>query len=147
MLVFAVPLIERTGWAWTAAVYLAGGVLGGVAALATSDPGTVTVGSSGAVAALFGCWVVSTIRRARFAPLPRHGVVRAVGIGLLVLPSLLTPATVGGDRISVASHLGGLAGGLILGMSMPRGRRMIAAFSADGTAPAGAPSRAPSSRS
>jgi membrane associated rhomboid family serine protease len=147
MLVFAVPLIERAGWVRTVAVYLAGGLLGGVAALATSEPGTVTIGSSGAVAGLFGYWVVSTIRRARRAPLPRRGVLRSVGIGLLVLPSLLTPTTVGGGKISVAAHLGGLAAGLLCGAAMQRGWRGGRSVSAGGTGPADAPFRGPSSRS
>ena len=147
MLVFAVPLIERAGWARTVAVYLAGGLLGSVAALATSEPGTVTIGSSGAVAGLFGYWVAATILRARRAPLPRRGVLRAIGIGFLVLPSLLTPTTVGGDRISVAAHLGGLAAGLLCGGAMQRGWREGRSVSADGTGPADAPFRGPSSRS
>jgi rhomboid protease GluP len=147
MLVFAVPLIERAGWVRTVAVYLAGGLLGGVAALATSEPGTVTIGSSGAVAGLFGYWVASTIRRARRAPLPRRGVLLAVGIGFLVLPSLLTPTTVGGDRINVAAHLGGLAAGLLCGAAMQRGGRGGGSVSAGGMDPADAPFRGPSSRS
>jgi membrane associated rhomboid family serine protease len=147
MLVFGVPLIERFGWARTAAVYLGSGVLGGVAALATSDPGTVTIGSSGAVAGLFGCWVVLTIRGARRAPLARRGVLRAVGIGLLVLPSLLTPTTIGGERISVAAHLGGLVAGLLLGSALGRRGGGPRTVSAAGTGPAGGPSRGPTSRS
>jgi len=119
MLVFAVPLIERMGWWRTACLYLGGGITGGVAALLLSEPGTVTIGSSGAVAALFGCWVAATAKSARHEPLARRGVLRAIGIGLLVLPSLLTPTTIGGDRIGVAAHLGGLAAGLLVGTTLP----------------------------
>jgi membrane associated rhomboid family serine protease len=147
MLVFAVPLIERLGWTRSASVYLASGVLGGLAALAGSEPGTVTIGSSGAVAGLFGCWVVSTVRLARRAPLARRGVVRAVGIGLLLLPSLLTPTTIGGNRISVAAHLGGLAAGLVFGATLPVGREEPRSVSGSGTNPGDAPSRGPTSRS
>lgn len=145
MTVFAVPLIDRVGWTRTALLYLAGGVLGGVAALLASDPGTVILGSSGAVAGLFGGWLVSTIRRARRAPLARRAVVRAVGIGLLVLPSLLTPTTAGGKRISVAAHLGGLGTGLLWGAAASRRGR--GAFSAGGRPTPAAPFPGPRSRS
>jgi membrane associated rhomboid family serine protease len=147
MLVFAVPLIDRFGWARTAAVYLASGVAGGMAFLATSEPGTVAIGSSGAVAGLFGCWLAATIRRARRAPLVRRATVRAVGIGLLVLPALLTPTAVGGKKISVAAHLGSLALGLLFGGWMRDRRAGPRTVSADGTGPAGAPFRGPTFRS
>ncbi|MBZ5638994.1 MAG: rhomboid family intramembrane serine protease [Acidobacteriia bacterium] len=147
MLVFAVPLIERFGWVRTTAVYLASGILGGAAVLATSEPGTVTIGSSGAVAGLFGCWVAATVLSARNAPLPRRAVVRTVGIGLLVLPALLTPTTIGGDRVSVAAHLGGLAAGLLLGGVLRRRRIGPVGVSAAGSDPAGARFRDPTFRS
>jgi rhomboid protease GluP len=147
MLVFAVPLMDRYGWGRTAAVYLASGVAGGIAFLAASEPGTVAIGSSGAVAGLFGCWLAATIRRARRAPLVRRATVRAVGIGLLVLPSLVTPTTIGGKRISVAAHLGGFALGLLCGAWMRDRGAGPWTVSADGTGPAGAPFRDPTYRS
>ncbi len=147
MLVFAVPLIERFGWARTAAVYLASGILGGIAVLVASEPGTVTIGSSGAVAGLFGCWLAATIKSARRAPLARRAVVRAIGIGLLVLPALLTPTTIGGNRVSVAAHLGGLAAGLLCGGAMRYRRGGPWAVSATGAGPEGVPFRGPTFRS
>jgi membrane associated rhomboid family serine protease len=115
MLAFAVPLIVRQGYLRTSAIYLAAGIAGCLASLATTTAGTVTIGSSGAVAGLFGAWVADALLRAREHPMSRRARIRTAGIALLVLPSLLQPATPSGDAISVASHLGGLAVGLALG--------------------------------
>lgn len=119
MLVFAVPLLLDLGYGRAAAVYVASGIAGGLAALATTEAGTLTLGSSGAVAGLFGAWLALTVRRARRAPLTRRALVRAIGIGMLVLPSLIPPTTSAGPRVSVPGHLGGLALGLCLGSLVP----------------------------
>lgn len=120
LFVFAVPLLDRLGGLRTALVYAAGALVGGAAALSTSARGTVTVGSSAAVAALFGAWVVLAIRDARHAPLSRRALLRACGVGLLALPPLLTPATSGGARVSVAAHAGGLVAGICAGLGIRR---------------------------
>jgi membrane associated rhomboid family serine protease len=109
--VFAVPAILAWGYGGAALLYLVAGIGGGIAALLSHPAGTVIVGSSGAVAGLFGAWLAATLRKALRAPMTRRAVIRAVGIGLLVLPSLLTPTTAEGRRISVAAHLGGLLAG------------------------------------
>ena len=73
------------------------------------------IGSSGAVAGLFGAWVVVTFRWARREALERRARIRTMGIALLFLPSLLNPVTSSGQPISVSSHLGGLATGMVVG--------------------------------
>jgi membrane associated rhomboid family serine protease len=115
LVAFAVPAVHWMGYARTAIVYLLAGLAGGLAALATYAPGTVTVGSSGAVAGLFGAWLAIRLLRARRAPKTRHAFVRAFGIGLLVLPTLVPSGPTGDHKVSVASHLGGAAAGLVLG--------------------------------
>lgn len=120
-LVFAVPLLTGLGLARTGLVYLVSGVGGGLAALHFAAPGTLVVGSSGAVAGLFGAWVVLTLRRARHVPLGRRQRIRTLGIAMLVLPSLLRPATASGVPISVSSHLGGLATGMMIGAALSAG--------------------------
>ena len=115
LVAFAVPAVQWMGYARTAIVYLLAGIAGGLAALAAYPPGTVTVGSSGAVAGLFGAWLAIRLLRARHAPKTRHAFVRAFGIGLLVLPTLIPSGPVGDRRVSVASHLGGAAAGFVLG--------------------------------
>jgi len=121
MLVFAVPMLSWVGLRRTAIVYLAAGVGGGVTAAALTDAGTYILGSSGAVAGLFGAWVVLALHRARGSDLPRLARIRAAGIALLVLPSLVNPTTAEGGRISVSSHLGGAATGMVVGMLLSRG--------------------------
>jgi rhomboid protease GluP len=115
MMVFAVPLITYLGYGRTALIYLCSGIGGGLAAVASTTEGTFILGSSGAVAGLFGAWVVMHLRSARFAPISWRARVRAAGIGLLVLPSLLNPMTPAGKPISVSAHLGGLATGMLIG--------------------------------
>jgi membrane associated rhomboid family serine protease len=121
MLVFAVPLLTAVGRVRTAAIYLASGIGGGIVAVTFASPQTIIIGSSGAVAGLFGAWVVMTLRSARAAALPRRARIRTLGIALLVLPSLLTPMTASGTPVSVSSHLGGLATGMLVGALVFRG--------------------------
>lgn len=121
LIAFAVPLLESIGYLRTAAIYLASGVLGGIAALLAYPAGTVTVGSSGAVAGLFGAWLVGTLGRTRSAPRSSRARLKVIGIGLLVLPSLLTPNMEDGTRISVAAHVGGVLGGILLGLLLVPG--------------------------
>jgi len=121
MLVFGVPLLHYLGLARTTMIYLAAGVGGGLASLAIGEAGTLIVGSSGAVAGLFGAWVIVTLHMARDRSLDWRARIRTWGIALLVLPSLVTPLTASGQRISVSSHLGGLATGMLIGVLISRG--------------------------
>ena len=117
MLVFAVPVVLEIGYLRAAAVYLAGGVLGGLAGASVLPDGVVLFGSSGAVAALFGAWVGITFMRARHAGLRRRARVRVVGVAMLILPLFLTPVDSSGRAISVAAHMGGLAAGVAAGLA------------------------------
>lgn len=120
-LVFAVPLLGSLGLTRTALIYLVSGLGGGLAALQFAAPGTLIVGSSGAVAGLFGAWVVLTLRRARRATLGRRERIRALGIAMLVLPALVQPHTAAGEPISVSSHIGGLVTGMLIGAFLSAG--------------------------
>jgi len=116
LVVFGVPAVQSWGYARAAILYVLAGIGGGLVGLATHPAGTLLVGSSGAVAGLFGAWLVATGSRARRAPLTRRAWIRTFGLGLLVLPSFLTPISSDGRPISIAAHLGGLASGAILGL-------------------------------
>jgi len=116
MIVFAVPVVLGIGYLRAAAIYLVGGALGGVAGAWAVPGGVVLFGSSGAVSALFGAWVAITLVRARHDGLPHRARMRVLGVALLILPSLMTPISSSGRAISVAAHLGGLAGGLAAGL-------------------------------
>ncbi len=118
MMVFAMPLLAYVGYLRTATVYLAAGVGGAFAALALAPQGQLIVGSSGAVAGLFGAWIVIALSRTRHTTMPRRARIRTLGIALLVLPSLLSPINSKGHRISVSSHLGGLATGMVIGATI-----------------------------
>jgi membrane associated rhomboid family serine protease len=120
-LVFAVPLLTDRGYLPTALIYLASGVGGGIAALYYAAGGTLILGSSGAVAGLFGAWLVLRLRRDRWAPLGWRARIRTAGVALLVLPSLLNPVTASGQPVSVSSHLGGLATGTLIGAVLSSG--------------------------
>jgi membrane associated rhomboid family serine protease len=115
MMVFAVPLLLRLGALRTGLIYLTAGIGGGLTALHFADSGTVIIGSSGAVAGLFGAWIVVTLRSAGNRLLSWRGRVRTLGVAFLFLPSLLNPTTSSGQSVSVSSHLGGLATGMLVG--------------------------------
>ena len=121
MLVFTVPLVATIGYARTAGVYLGAGLCGGLAALSVTAPGVVIVGSSGAVAGLFGAWLSLNLVRAWRQSLTRRALVRVAGVGLLVLPSFLSPTTSAGRAVSVESHLGGLLFGIVAGLVLALG--------------------------
>jgi len=112
---FAVPLLERLGFRRTAGIYLVSGVGGGITALSLARVGQAFLGSSGAVAGLFGAWAVIAFDRAGAEVLPGRARLRTAGVALLVLPSLLTPFTPDGRPVSVASHVGGLVTGMLIG--------------------------------
>jgi membrane associated rhomboid family serine protease len=121
MLVFAVPLLSSLGYLRSGSIYLASGLGGGLAAVSFSDPGSLIIGSSGAVAGLFGAWIVLRLRQSRHEPLGRRARFRALGIALLVLPSLITPTTAAGQPVSVSAHLGGLVTGMLIGALLSLG--------------------------
>jgi rhomboid protease GluP len=114
-LVFAVPLIGVMGYRRTSLIYIAAGLGGGITAYAFLTPGSVVVGSSGAVAGLFGAWVVQAWQQGARDTISWRGKIRGLGIAALVLPSLISPVNSSGDPISVASHLGGLITGSLVG--------------------------------
>ena len=115
MMAFAVPLITDLRYVRSGMIYLASGVGGSLVALAFAVPGTLIAGSSGAVAGLFGAWVVLQTRRDRLAPLTGRARIRTIGIAMLVLPSLISPMTATGHSVSVSSHMGGLVTGMAIG--------------------------------
>ena len=115
MLVFGVPLVVDLGVWRTAAIYIAAGIGGGLTALWYLPEHGAVIGSSGAVAGLFGAWVAARWIAARRSHFGWRRRVRALGIALLFVPSLLNPLTSDGRPISVSSHLGGLATGMAVG--------------------------------
>lgn len=98
------PVLERTlGRARFGAIYLVSLLGGSLGAVLMSQPGSVTIGASGAIFGLFGAFVFLQLSRGMN---PMDG-----GIGPIILLNLLFTFLV--PNISVGGHLGGLiAGGL-----------------------------------
>jgi membrane associated rhomboid family serine protease len=149
MLIFGVPLLTRVGFARTATIYLLAGLGGGATAAAFARRTAVIIGSSGAVAGLFGAWVVLTWAHARRSSPSWRSTVRVLGVGLLFLPSLLDPVSSSGRAVSVSSHMGGLLTGMAIGalISLRLLAREAALPPIDVTAVSGtSPDRSPADR-
>jgi membrane associated rhomboid family serine protease len=129
MMVFGVPLLKSLGRLRTVYIYLIAGIGGGLVGMPFAGYKTILIGSSGAVAGLFGAWTVMALHCATWADLPGRARIRVIGIALLVLPSLLTPMTADGKPISIGSHLGGLATGALVGALLESG--LLARFRAE----------------
>lgn len=116
------PWVERA-WSgrWMLALFLLGGVLGGLASLAWAEA-VVVVGASGGVMALAGAlWV------ARLFGTPdlrgRLDSISAARLGLALVALIGIGAFV--PVVAQAGHVGGLLGGLALGFARSSGRRPL----------------------
>ncbi|MGH2704144.1 MAG: rhomboid family intramembrane serine protease [Actinomycetota bacterium] len=102
------------------ALYIIPGFVGGATSYAFGPCRVIGVGASGAIFGLAAAVVVLVHTRSRTRPLSRLGGILAV-VGL----SLLLGFTIPG--IDNFAHLGGFAGGLLLGEGLERTRRSPAA--------------------
>ncbi|MFD3839872.1 rhomboid family intramembrane serine protease [Streptomyces sp. NPDC058642] len=111
------PLEAALGRARYLTLYLVSGLVGSVLAYLLESPTTATLGASGAIFGLFGATAV-LMRRLNYDMRPI--------IALLVINLIFTfnPAF----DISWQAHIGGLAGGVVIGYAMvhaPRERRAL----------------------
>ncbi|MGW7206460.1 rhomboid family intramembrane serine protease [Streptomyces sp. NPDC054837] len=111
------PLEAALGRARYLTLYLVSGLVGSVLAYLLESPTTATLGASGAIFGLFGATAV-LMRRLNYDMRPI--------IALLVINMIFTfnPAF----DISWQAHIGGLAGGVVIGYAMvhaPRERRAL----------------------
>jgi membrane associated rhomboid family serine protease len=95
------------------ALYFASLFAGAFGAIALTDPGTVTVGASGAVFGLFGAAFVIARGRGLDTLASELGVILLINLAL----------TFGVRGISIGGHLGGLAGGLLCALFIVAGER------------------------
>lgn len=114
------PLEAALGRARYLALYLVSGLTGSVLAYLLTSPTTATLGASGAIFGLFGATAV-LMRRLNYDMRPI--------IALLVINLIFTfnPAF----DISWQAHIGGLAGGVVIGYAMvhaPRERRALVQY-------------------
>jgi membrane associated rhomboid family serine protease len=95
------------------AIYFASLLAGSFGALALSDPGTVTVGASGAIFGIFGATFLIARGRGLNEIATELGILLAINLAL----------TFGISNISIGGHLGGLVGGLLCGLIVVAGER------------------------
>ena len=105
-------------------LFLAGGIIGGIAQFATEPAGMAPiVGASGAIAAIFGAYAV-LFATSRVAPRRIAGITvsgetltslwyAATWIGLQLLTALAFNAGPGMSRIAIWTHIGGFLTGLM----------------------------------
>jgi membrane associated rhomboid family serine protease len=114
------PLEEALGRARYLAVYFVSGLAGSALAYLLTDPGTGTLGASGAIFGLFGATAV-LVRRLKYDMRPI--------IALLVINLIFTFNP--GFNISWQAHIGGLVAGVVTGYAMvnaPRRRRALVQY-------------------
>mmetsp|Transcript_8992 Transcript_8992/g.19300 ORF Transcript_8992/g.19300 Transcript_8992/m.19300 type:complete len:357 (+) Transcript_8992:30-1100(+) len=101
------PVEEACGRACFTAIYLCGALGGGALHYQYGALHSLGLGASGAIAGLFGAFIVYKLRNRSFVPLTSYDVSWvAQVVGLNVLLAMLT-----GGSIGHWSHLGGLLGG------------------------------------
>ncbi|WP_165248767.1 rhomboid family protein [Paludisphaera soli] len=107
------PLVERLyGNLGYAAIYLAAGVGGAIASMAT-PPARVSVGASGAIFGIVGALLAFLLVRRRSVPSSVLVPLRSSVLGMVVFNTLfgaIVPA------IDQAAHMGGLATGFLAGL-------------------------------
>lgn len=111
--VFAPPLEYLLGGLKYAALYFGSGVIGNLASILLNEPGTVSVGASGAIYGIFGAYLyMIAFTRSMLDPASRKTVQVLLIMGIIY--TLLFP------RMNVYAHLGGLVGGVILFSNLRR---------------------------
>ena len=106
------PALERqVGSAPFAALYVATAATGGLASYYLGDPGTVSIGASGAIFGIVAVWVYAAYRSGHRGArmMANQQMMWLIGIGI-VFPFLAS-----GLNISWQGHLGGMLGGLAIG--------------------------------
>lgn len=107
LLVFAPPLERLLGWWRYAILYVVGGVIANVLTIAIIEVGTVSVGASGAIYAVYGAFLyIAVIQRAMMDEGSRKTLY-----GLLVIGIIMSFAT---PNVNWVAHIGGLVSGFFL---------------------------------
>ncbi|MBV8129828.1 MAG: rhomboid family intramembrane serine protease [Planctomycetaceae bacterium] len=111
------PLVERLfGNVATAVLYLAAGVGGAIASMATL-PGRVSVGASGAIFGLLGALLAFLLINRRSVPATVLRPLRSSALSFVVFNTLFAAAV---PNIDQWAHMGGLATGFLGGLVLIR---------------------------
>ncbi|NFV80484.1 rhomboid family intramembrane serine protease [Magnetospirillum aberrantis SpK] len=139
---YAGSMLERlVGRAWLAALFLVGAVAGSAASMTLNDPGTVSVGASGAIM----CLAAATFAVSFRLPSGAERLTLQTNLGQVLVPALIPLAGVfSGHKVDFAAHLGGAVAGAVLGLgllrawpraeTLPRLRRLATAMALCGLA-------------
>lgn len=135
-----VVLESLLGRAWLGALFVIGALGGSIASVLINDPGTISVGASGAIMGLLAAAMVASYRLP-----PAHRAPIQMPLVQMLVPSLI-PITFQrtGGHIDFAAHLGGALAGLLAGLALlrtwpvadphPRFRRAAAGLALAGAA-------------
>lgn len=134
LLAFAMPFEERIGHRRFLLVYLVAGVIGSLVQVGVSyrDP-ILLMGASGAVAGVIGAFAASYPNLVVPLPLPLFVIMFFVRMRVwvaaivflaaqLVYLSISSSGFAAGDNTAYFAHLGGLAGGILAGFTLVRGK-------------------------
>lgn len=106
-----VLLERRIGWQWFVAIFGFSALTGGAASCLYDGPLVVSVGASGGIVGLFVAVVVLAFREPEAS-----GRNRLLALAMrLLLPTLIPTRAGSAMHVDIAAHLGGAAGGLVMG--------------------------------
>lgn len=130
LLLFGLPFEERIGARRFLVVYLVAGLIGTLCQVAVTLPDPILLmGASGAIFGLIGAFASSYPNSV--VPVPVTAIVitffvrMKVWIGAILMGAiqLLSQAMLSGlDNVAYFAHLGGLAGGILLGWTLVKGK-------------------------
>lgn len=117
LFLFGPELEKIAGKARFITIYLLAGIFGNVATVVTQDPLYASVGASGAIFGIFGAFSALVYYTRRTMPQLKQIIMPLVVISVII--TFLSP------NVNIASHLGGLVTGFLLGLSYFSPKRIV----------------------
>ncbi|SOC18523.1 rhomboid protease GluP [Ureibacillus xyleni] len=117
LFLFGPELEKIAGKARFITIYVLAGIFGNVATFVTQDPLYASVGASGAIFGIFGAFSALVYYTRRTMPQLKQIILPLVIISVII--TFLSP------NVNIASHLGGLVTGFLLGLSYFSPKRIV----------------------
>ncbi|RKQ19606.1 rhomboid family intramembrane serine protease [Ureibacillus endophyticus] len=117
LFLFGPELEKIAGKARFITIYLLAGIFGNVATVVTQDPLYASVGASGAIFGIFGAFSALVYYTRRTMPQLKQIIMPLVVISVII--TFLSP------NVNIASHLGGLVTGFLIGLSYFSPKRIV----------------------